>query len=122
MPNVAEDLGFHAILDGINDALVCLLRHDQVQIVDVHSLSLADTSQAADHGTHRLGKDSAAFHLDESIVTEGDRKGAAVLALGREVGAMKSCTGLVEMAFPVEDGGRGSIAKKDGCIKVVRVK
>ena len=40
--NVTEDLGFDATLDGIDDALVCLVRHDQVQIVDVHSLSLAD--------------------------------------------------------------------------------
>ena len=108
--NVTEDLGFDATLDGINDALVCLVRNDQVQVVDVHFLSLADTSQAADHGTHRLGKDPAPLHLDESVVTEGDRKGTAVLALGREVGAMKSCFGLVEMAFPVEDRGRGGVA------------
>ena len=121
MPNIAENLGFHSALDGINDALVCLVWDNQVQVIDVHSLPLADTCQAADHGTYRLGKDPASFHLDESIVTEGDRKGAAILALGREVGAMKPGPGLVEMALAIEDGGRGGVSKEDSRVKVVRI-
>ena len=121
MANIAENLGFHSALDGINDALVCLVWDNQVQVIDVHSLPLADTCQAADHGTYRLGKDPAAFHLDEPIVTEGDRKRATVLPLGREVGSMKPCPGLVKMALPVEDRGRGGVSKEDSRVKVVRI-
>ncbi len=43
VPNVAENLRLDATLNGIDDSLICLVRYDQVQVIDLHTLALADS-------------------------------------------------------------------------------
>ena len=89
MPDITVDLRFDAILNGIDDPLICLVRDDQVQVVDMNSPPLANTCQATDHRSDCFGEDFASLHLDETIMTEWYREGTAIFSLGREFWAME---------------------------------
>ena len=85
------------LLDGVDDPLVGLVRHDQRQVVDVDLLPAAGAVQAGDHRADGLGEHLAALHLDEAGVAEGHRQRAAVLAPSRQLGPVDAGLRLVEM-------------------------
>ena len=119
--DVAEHIDSDAMRDGVNDALVGLMRNDEVEVRDGQVFSIADAIEARHHPPHRFGKDLATLHLDEATVAERDRQATAIFALGRQFRSQQAGLRALEMGFAVEDRGRRGIAEQDRRVKVIEV-
>ncbi len=116
-----KTLDTDTVLDGVDDALVGLVRDDQIEITDLQMFALADAVQAGDHASHGFGEHLAALHLNEAAVPEGDGQAAAIFTFGGQFGSDQAGRGAIEMIFTVQHGGGGCVAEQDGRVEVVQV-
>ncbi len=58
------------MLNCINDALICLVRNNKIQFVDLKLVAAADSIETAHHTSDGFLEDTSSFHLNEATISQ----------------------------------------------------